>query len=49
MLLLGLGVVANEHSFGASSFEVLRRCTGVKVLDLDFLPENQLKVILILI
>jgi hypothetical protein len=46
---LRLGVVANGHSFGASTFDVLRSCTGVKVLVLDFLSEDQLEVILLLI
>ncbi|CAM0880059.1 unnamed protein product [Alopecurus aequalis] len=41
---LALGVIAYGHSFGASSFDVLRRCTGVKKLDLDFVAEIQLKV-----
>uniref|UniRef100_A0ACD5VMS5 Uncharacterized protein n=1 Tax=Avena sativa TaxID=4498 RepID=A0ACD5VMS5_AVESA len=39
---LALGVVAYGHSFGASSFDVISRCTGVKQLDLDFLQENEL-------
>jgi hypothetical protein len=46
---LRLCVVANGHSFGASSFDVLRSCTGVEVLVLDFLSKNQLEVILLLI
>jgi hypothetical protein len=46
---LALGVMAHGHSFGASSFDVLRMCTGVKKLDLDFLPESELEVILLLI
>jgi hypothetical protein len=46
---LGLAVIAFGHSFGASSFDVLRKCTGVKELDLDFVPETQLQVILLLI
>ncbi|KAM0891035.1 hypothetical protein ACQ4PT_026652 [Festuca glaucescens] len=40
---LELCVVANGHSFGASSFDVLRRCPGVKKLDLHFLLESQLE------
>uniref|UniRef100_A0ACD5VEC1 Uncharacterized protein n=1 Tax=Avena sativa TaxID=4498 RepID=A0ACD5VEC1_AVESA len=39
---LALGVVAYGHSFGANSFDVISRCTGVKQLDLDFLQENEL-------
>uniref|UniRef100_A0ACD5VW66 Uncharacterized protein n=1 Tax=Avena sativa TaxID=4498 RepID=A0ACD5VW66_AVESA len=41
---LALGVVAYGHSFGSIPFDVLRRCTGVKELDLDFVPEIQLEV-----
>ncbi|XP_047061582.1 putative F-box/FBD/LRR-repeat protein At4g03220 [Lolium rigidum] len=40
---LELCVVANGHSFGANAFDVLRRCPGVKKLDLDFLSESQLE------
>uniref|UniRef100_A0ACD5VL57 Uncharacterized protein n=1 Tax=Avena sativa TaxID=4498 RepID=A0ACD5VL57_AVESA len=40
---LKLGVIANGHSLGAISFDVLRRCTGVKKLDLNFLLECQLE------
>jgi hypothetical protein len=47
--LVALGVVGYGHSFGSSLFAVLRRCTGVKELDLDFLPEIQLEVILLFI
>jgi hypothetical protein len=46
---LALFVAASGHSFGASLFDVLRRCTGVKELVLDFMPQNQLEVILLLI
>jgi hypothetical protein len=46
---LRLSVVAKGHSFGASTFDVLRSCTGVKVLVLDFLPKTELEVILLLI
>ncbi|CAM0880055.1 unnamed protein product [Alopecurus aequalis] len=41
---LELGVVAYGHSFGASLFDILRKCSGVKELDLDFLPEDKLEV-----
>jgi hypothetical protein len=47
--LVALGVVGYGHSFGSSLFAVLRRCTGVKELDLDFVPEIQLEVILLFI
>uniref|UniRef100_A0ACD5VV12 Uncharacterized protein n=1 Tax=Avena sativa TaxID=4498 RepID=A0ACD5VV12_AVESA len=40
---LKLQVAANGHSLGATSFDVLRRCTGVKKLYLNFLPESQLE------
>ena len=43
---LALGVIAYGHSFEACLFDVLSRCTGVKELDLDFVPEIQLEVIL---
>jgi hypothetical protein len=46
---LELCVVANGHSFGANAFDVLRRCPGVKKLDLDFPSESQLEVILLII
>jgi hypothetical protein len=46
---LALCVMAYGHSFGASSFDVLRRCTSAKKLDLYFLPEKELEVILLLI
>ncbi|KAM0841017.1 hypothetical protein ACQ4PT_059300 [Festuca glaucescens] len=46
---LALGLIIWGHSFGASSFDVLRRCTGVKKLHLDFFPENQIEVVLSLI
>jgi hypothetical protein len=35
--------------FGSSLFAVLRRCTGVKELELDSVPEIQLEVILLFI
>ncbi|XP_071683320.1 uncharacterized protein [Lolium perenne] len=41
--LVALGVVGYGHSFGSSLFAVLRRCTGVKELELDFVPEIQLE------
>jgi hypothetical protein len=48
IISLQLAVEANGHSFGASLFDVLRRCTGVKKLYLGFLvTENQLEVILL--
>jgi hypothetical protein len=47
--LLDLGVAAYGHSFGTSLFDILRRCTGVKQLELDFVPEIQLEVILLFI
>ncbi|KAM0883366.1 hypothetical protein ACQ4PT_031678 [Festuca glaucescens] len=40
--LLALCVTAYGHSFGGSTFDVLRRCTSAKKLDLYFLPERQL-------
>jgi hypothetical protein len=46
---LMLSLIVWGHSFGASLFDVLRRCTGVKKLHLDFVPENQSEVILLLI
>lgn len=40
---LALCVMAYGHSFGTSSFDVLRRCTSAKKLDLYFLPEKELE------
>ncbi|KAK1646911.1 hypothetical protein QYE76_064716 [Lolium multiflorum] len=40
--ILALGIIADGHCFGASVFDVLMRCRGLKRLDLDFLPRSQL-------
>ncbi|XP_047058203.1 uncharacterized protein LOC124664810 [Lolium rigidum] len=45
--LVALGVVGYGHSFASSLFAVLRRCTGVKELELDFVPEIQLEHLLL--
>uniref|UniRef100_A0ACD5VBW9 Uncharacterized protein n=1 Tax=Avena sativa TaxID=4498 RepID=A0ACD5VBW9_AVESA len=47
--ILALGIMAYGHSFGGSSFDIIRRCTGVKELDFDFILGNQLEVILLVI
>jgi hypothetical protein len=47
VILLSLNVEANEHSFGASLFCVLRMCSSVRKLALAFdVSTEQLEVIL---
>uniref|UniRef100_A0ACD5VP73 Uncharacterized protein n=1 Tax=Avena sativa TaxID=4498 RepID=A0ACD5VP73_AVESA len=47
--ILTLGIMAYGHSFGGSSFDIIRRCTGVKQMAFDFTLGSQVKVILLVI
>ena len=46
IMTLDVRVIANEHAFGASLFQVLRLCSGIKKLTLDLSSPSLLVIVI---